>query len=68
MEYRPTTPLTGNGPLEFHIDGCDDFTNLSETYLYVKVQIVNSDGKPLGENDVVAPSNLSYIHYLAKLR
>ena len=36
VEYRPTTPLTGNGPLEFHIDGCDDSTDLSETYLYVK--------------------------------
>ena len=63
VEYRPTTPLTGNGPLEFHIDGCDDFTDLSETYLYVKVQIVNSDDKPLDENDVVAPSNL-FLHSL----
>ena len=63
VEYRPTTPLTGNGPLEFHIDGCDDFTDLSETYLYVKVQITNSDGKPLGENDIVAPSNL-FLHSL----
>lgn len=63
VEYRPTTPLTGNGPLEFQIDGCDDFTDLSETYLYVKVQIVNNDGTPLDENDIVAPSNL-FLHSL----
>ena len=63
VEYRPTSPLTGNGPLEFQIDGCDDFTDLSNSYLYVKVQILTSDGKPLGENDVVGPANL-FLHSL----
>ena len=63
VEYRQTTPLTGNGPLEFQIDGCDDFTDLSELYLYVKAQNVNNDGTPLDENDLVAPSNL-FLHSL----
>ena len=63
VEYRLTTTLTGNGPLEFQIDGYDNFTDLSETYLYVEVQIVNSDGKPLEEGDIVAPSN----HFLHSL-
>ena len=63
VEYRPTTPLAGNGPSEFQIDGSDDFTDLSQKYLYVNVQILNSDGKPLEENDVVAPANL-FLHFL----
>ena len=63
IEYRPTTPLTGNGPLGLQTDGCDDFTNLPETFLYVKAKTVNSNGKPLEENDVVAPSNL-FLHSL----
>ena len=67
VECRPTTPLTGDGPLEFYIDGCDDFTDLSETFLYVKVQIDNSDGKPLGENDKVAPSNLFLHSFFSKV-
>ena len=50
VEYRSTTPLAGNGPLEFQIDGSDDFTDLPQTYLYVNVQILNSDGKPLEGN------------------
>ena len=63
VEYRPTTPLTGNGLLEFQIDGYDDFTDLSNSYLYVKVQILDSNGKPIGENNVVAPANL-FLHSL----
>ena len=35
VEYRPTTSLTGNGPLEFQVDRCDDFKDLSELNLYV---------------------------------
>ena len=63
VEYRPTTPLTGNGPIEFQIDGSDDFTDLSQTYLYLKVQIITSDGKPLQESNVVTPANL-FLHSL----
>ena len=50
--------MAGNGPLEFQTDGSDDFTDLSQTYLYVNVQILNSNDKPLEENGVVAPLNL----------
>ena len=39
VEYRPTTPLAGNGPLEFQIDGSDDFTDLPQTYLYVYLYV-----------------------------
>ena len=63
VKYRPTIPLTGNGLIEFQIDGSDDFTDLSQTYLYLKVQIITSDGKPLQESDVVAPANL-FLHSL----
>ena len=41
VEYRPTKPLAGNGSIEFEVDGSDDFThgftNLSQTYLFLKV-------------------------------
>ena len=63
VEYRPTTHLTGKRPTEFQVDGSEDFTDLSQTYLYLKVKIVNADGKPLAESDVVAPVNL-FLHSL----
>ena len=36
---------------------------MSQTYLYLKVKIVNADGKPLEESDVVTPANL-FLHSL----
>ena len=33
VKYMSTTPLAGNGPLEFQVDGSDDFTDLCQ---YVK--------------------------------
>ena len=63
VSYQSATPLKGTGPLEFHVDGCDDFTDLSQTMLHVNVQIINADGKPLDAEDIVAPTNL-FLHSL----
>ena len=63
VSYQSSTPLKGSGPLEFQVDGCDDFTDLSQTMLYVNVQIVNSNGKQLDPTDIVAPTNL-FLHSL----
>ena len=63
VEYRPTTLLTGNGPIEFQNDGSDDFTDLSQTYMYLKVQIITSDRKPQQESDVVGQANM-FLHSL----
>ena len=36
VEYKCKIPLAGKGPLEFFIDRNDDYTGLSEPYLYLK--------------------------------
>ena len=63
VSYQSSTPLKGSGPLKFQVDGCDDFTDLSQTMLYVNVQIVNSNGKQLDPTDIVALTNL-FLHSL----
>ena len=63
VEYQGITPLAWRGPLELVIDGNDDYTDLSQTYLYIKPQIVNSDGTELQDTDIVAPANL-FLHSL----
>ena len=45
-------------PLRFRIEKGENFTNLRDSFLYMKLKIVRKDGSPLVAEDKVAPSNL----------
>ena len=75
VEHRPITSLTDSGPIEFVITGSgEEYVDLSETYLQVTAQIVQTDGSDLsqtqasdgtvsGDNADVGPVNL-WLHSL----
>ncbi|XP_035221034.1 uncharacterized protein F54H12.2-like, partial [Stegodyphus dumicola] len=49
-------------PVEFNVSGSgDEYLDLSQTQLYVKVKILKSDGKPLTAESKVGPVNL-FLH------
>ena len=60
LEIRPLNSIEETAPVDFHIDGSsEDFIDLAETYLKVKVRITNAAGNGgYGQNDMVAPVNL----------
>ena len=58
--YPPNSALTDQGPIEFYVSGNgNEYIDLMNTMLYMKVRIVKGDGTPLGaeEQDQVAPVN-----------
>ncbi|XP_035212161.1 uncharacterized protein F54H12.2-like [Stegodyphus dumicola] len=57
------TNVSDGGPIEFHISGGEDYLDLSETHLYVKAKILNSDGSHLQKDAKVGPVNL-FLHSL----
>ena len=60
MEIRPVNSIEETAPVDFHIDGTsEDFIDLADTYLKVKVRITTPDGEAgYGNEDAVAPINL----------
>ena len=60
LEVRPLNSIEEAAPVDFHVDGTsENFIDLSETYLKVKVRITTPDGDAgYGEGDMVAPINL----------
>ena len=64
IEYHPLANIHDGGPVEFNISGNgEDYMDLSQSYLYVKVKIVKPDGTNLKNDDKVAPVNL-FLHAL----
>ena len=75
VEHRPITSLNDSGPIEFVITGSgEEYVDLSETYLQVTAQIVQTDGADLsqtrasdgtvsGDDADVGPVNL-WLHSL----
>ena len=62
VEFHPLANVSDGGPVEFNISGSgEEYLDLSQTQLYVKVKIVGKDGKPLAEKDKVGPVNL-FLH------
>jgi hypothetical protein len=62
VDYYPISNID-NGPIEFFISGSsDEYIVLSQTYLYLEVQILDSSDKPL-TSQIVAPVNL-FMHSL----
>lgn len=60
VEILPTSAITENGPLEYHVSGSgNDYLDLMNVHLYIRGKIVNSDGSDITQaNEMnVAPCN-----------
>ena len=64
--YLDVHPLnnvaTNTGPIEFHVAGSpEDYIDLNDTALYLRVKITESDGQPAVADDKVFPVN-NFMH------
>ena len=58
VEHHPISTLTDSAPVEFVVNGSgEEYTDLAETYLHLRVKVTKSDGTALTDTDYVAPSN-----------
>jgi hypothetical protein len=63
-DYHPMTSMNDDAPIEFEIGGTgDDYIDLGNTYLFVRVKITKANGDDLEANDAVAPTNY-FLHSL----
>lgn len=63
QEVRSTSHINGSAPIEFIITGQNgmEFLDLKRSKLYIKVKIVQSDGKMLDATTLkVSPVNLPF--------
>jgi len=60
MEYHPLTTVSDTMPIEFEINGREDYIDLASSMLYVQAKIVKPDGTAL---DAAGPTSL-FIHSL----
>ena len=51
------SPSDGDVPLLFEIKGCDDYIDVSQTYISFKVKFTKSDGTALAGNESMGPVN-----------
>ncbi|XP_078693744.1 uncharacterized protein F54H12.2-like [Branchiostoma floridae x Branchiostoma belcheri] len=64
VEYHPVASLAESSPIEFDIPGAgEEFTDLSQTQLYVRAKIVRATGADLPGDAKVGPVNL-WLHSL----
>lgn len=57
IEIRPLNSLDSQGIIEFRIIGSDDYIDLSNSKLYIKVKITESGNKNITSADSVVPCN-----------
>ncbi|XP_071948814.1 uncharacterized protein F54H12.2-like [Antedon mediterranea] len=59
VQYHPFNSITDTGPVQFNIQGStEEYVDLSQTMLRVKVKITRGDGTDLHADDPVGPTNL----------
>ena len=59
IEYRPVSQITPGSAIEFNIPGTStSYLDLKRSRLHIKVQIVNSDGRPIDLTSKAALVNL----------
>jgi hypothetical protein len=51
------SPSDGNVPLLFEIKGCDDYIDVSQTYISFKVKFLKADGSDLAGTEAIGPVN-----------
>ena len=62
VEHFPIASLTNNAPIEFIIPPqTEHWTDLSQSYLYVKFKIIKADGHAVDADSNVAPVN-NFLH------
>jgi hypothetical protein len=60
VEHRPLSSITDQGPVEFFVAPSDvEYIDPNDTYLYVKMRVLNADGTPLAHDAAVGPENLT---------
>lgn len=64
IEFHPVANLSDGSPVEFNISGSgEDYIDLSQTQLHVKVKILKENGTALVKDEKVGPVNL-FLHAL----
>ena len=59
VEYNPIASIADETPIEFSITGGgQDYIDLSNTQLYVKLNVLRADNTPITDTDAVGPINL----------
>lgn len=59
VDYYPVSSLSSGGPIEFHIPGSsEEYIDLNDTTVYLKLRIIRGDGKAIDATDRVALNNL----------
>jgi hypothetical protein len=59
-DVHPTSAVTGAGPIEFQVVGSarDEYLDLNDTILYLRIKITKSNGTDLDDATKVYPTNL----------
>ena len=62
VDNHPISSLSGNTPIDFDIPNKngDEYTDLSQTYLNLKVKFTKADGSNLSNTQVLAPINFLF--------
>jgi hypothetical protein len=64
VEYHPISSMTGGAPIEFDVAASgDDYLDLANSLLYVRVKIIRTNGDDLDIADTVGPIN-NFLHSL----
>ena len=64
VEYHPISSLTSGAPIEFDVSSSgDDYMDLTNSLLHVRVKITKSDGSNIAANETVGPIN-NFLHSL----
>lgn len=59
VDYYPVSSVSSNGPIEFYVPGnAEDYIDVNEIKLYVKINVTKGDGKPIDAGDKVGLNNL----------
>jgi hypothetical protein len=59
VDYYPISVIDGDSPIEFRVNGsAEEYTDLSQTYLYVEAKVVDSVDNALADTVVCGPVNL----------
>ena len=65
VDVHPIASVSDTGPIECEFEGKQqELLDLAHTLLYVRIQLVKSDGSELDSGANVGLLNLSFIHHL----
>ena len=58
VEYHPVSSLSDGAPIEFDISASgEDYIDLANSQLYVRMKITKADGSPIAQDEKVGPIN-----------